>query len=807
MDGGGLVVSHDDSAAALAQGSAYSGSSVRRHDGDRYLQGHIVYSDDLRLPGMSHAVLVLSPLAHARIVAIDTEAAQARPGVLAVLTGADLAAEVGPIPNAMDPAGVGGRDVALRVLPVSKVVYAGQPVVAVVAETRAAALEAAALVHVDYEALPHVLDAEAAMAEGAPLLYEEWGTNIMLAGTAGTGSFEDVRQTAFGVVEGELRTGRGAPAPMEPRCYVADWDVQTSRLTWHGTTQAPHPLRHSIASFLGVRERQVRVVAPPVGGSFGYKNFGHPEEYLVCVLSRIVGRPVKWVEDRTNTLRYGSRDMRLRYRAAFAADGRVSGVTCHMLANHGAAAATGAFGMALAGGLALPSGYAVDVFEAEYQVVVTNKGPYSPMRPFGKEASALLMETVMERVAEETGLDPFEVRRRNWVRSDQFPYATSTGLLLDSGNYEGLLDKVLEDFDLEGTRAEHARLREEGRYLGIGLGFEVLPEGADIPGALIGASDISTVRMDPSGDVTVLTGVTSPGNGNDTAIMQIVADRLGVSMDSVSIVQGDTDICPFGFGNVSSRGVLTGGGSAALAADDVADKLRRVAAGMLHCDDPGRIRLGDGMARVEGEPEQALPISAVAGALYTVGYIVAPDVEPTLEATRTFKMHNIRHQPDDGGQFNLFSTFSNAVYVSVVEVDVATGLVEVLRHVMVHDCGIMINPRFVVGQFTGGVVTGLGAALGEEILHAADGSLSTSGFKTYLLPRANDVPAFEIAHQVTPSPFTPLGTKGAGEGGVACSMASVLNAVNDAIRPLGASVNELPISPHRVLASLQEVDR
>jgi carbon-monoxide dehydrogenase large subunit len=791
------------SATEVVDGKLYAGASVRRHDGDRYLRGRVAYTDDIVLPGMVHAILVRSELAHARIVGVDADAAREQPGVLAVLSGAELARHAGPIPNAMDPVPVGGQPIALHCLPVDKVVYAGQPVAVVVAETRTAALAAAELVAVSLEALPVVLDAEAALADGAPLLYEEWGTNLLLSGTAGEGDYDAVAAASDHRIDGAITTGRSAPAPMEPRAYIADWDAREERMTWYGTTQAPHPLRHSLAGYLGLRERQIHVVAPPVGGSFGYKNFGHPEEYLVCLLSRLVERPVKFVEDRMSSLRYGAKDTRMTFQAAFDADGRVRAVSCALLANHGAAAATGAFGMAFAASLALPSGYALEAFHGEYRLAVTNKGPWSPMRPFGKETASLLMERVMDLVAERTGLDPADVRRRNWIPADRFPYATTTGLELDSGDYAGLLDKVLEVWDYPAARVEQTRAREDGRLLGIGFGFEVLPEGADIPGALIGASDISTVRMDPSGEVEVLTGVTSPGNGNDTAIMQIVADRLGVLMSEVRIVQGDTERCPFGFGNVSSRGILTGGGSAALAADDIAVKLRRVAGAMLEVD-AERIVLHGGMAAVADEPERALPLGVVAHSLYTIGGILVPDLEPTLESTRTFQMRNVRHHPDEHGRIMPFSTFSNGLYVALVEVDPATGVIELQRHVMAHDCGVMINPRFVAGQFTGGVVTGLGAALDEEVVHDADGVQRTDVFKSYLLPRATDVPRFEMVHQVTPSPFTPLGTKGAGEGGVACSMAALLNAVNDALRPLGAQVDELPLTPERVLDAILE---
>jgi carbon-monoxide dehydrogenase large subunit len=345
-------------------------------------------------------------------------------------------------------------------------------------------------------------------------------------------------------------------------------------------------------------------------------------------------------------------------------------------------------------------------------------------------------------------------------------------------------------------------LREQGRLCGIGIGFELTPEGSDIPGALVGGTDTSTVKMDPSGQVTVLTGVTSPGSGNDTAIAQIVAEEIGVELSDVTVVQGDSSLCPYGFGNISSRSLVAGGGAAALAAQDIADKLRTVAATMLHSE-PSLVSVGGGMATVVDEPEKAVPLPAVAHAVYTLGYILALGIEPSLESTRTFRPENIRHLPDERGRIQPFATFPNALHVAVVEVDGETGLVELRRYVVAHDCGTVVNPTFVDGQIRGGVAMGIGAVMGEELVYASDGALQTEGFKTYLLPRATDLPPIEIEHQVTPSPFTYRGAKGAGEAGFAGAQAALLGAVSDAIRPLGARIDRLPLSAPNVLAALR----
>lgn len=782
--------------------SGLLGVSVRKHDGEELLRGLAHFTADISLPDMTHAAIVRSPHPHARIVSVQDDRARGLPGVRAVLSGEQALALAREIPHSLDPAGLGGNHAAVYCLAHGKVVYACEPVAAVVADTAGDALAAAREVRVHYEPLSAVLDAERALADGAPLLYEEWGTNVIIEGEVGTDDFDAVAADAPHVLDGELRTHRGNAAPIEPRAHVAHWNEGAQRLTLYATTQNPHPLRSTLASALGIAERQIHVIAPRAGGSFGLKMYGNREDFLICVLARLVGVPVKFVEERAAALLPGARDQVMRYRVAFDQDARLIALDVHAISNHGAAAPGHGWGMAFVGALTTGAGYALEHCHVRYQVVATNKAPWGGTKPFGKDGANLVTEHVIERVARATGLDPAEVRRRNFVKPDAFPHVHTSGLELDSGNYGGALELALARLGYGAVRAEQERLRAHGRHLGIGLAFELVPENADIPGALVAGFDTSTVRMSPSGQVTVLTGVTSPGSGSDTAIAQLVADELGVALSEVAVVQGDTETCPYGFGNLSSRSIVTGGTAALLAARDVAAKLRTVASRMLECE-VDEVVLAGGTAKARGSGEQVIPIAAVAGALFSLGYLVALGIEPSLEATRTFRLPNIRHTPDEQGRLQPFSTFPFCVQASVVELDGETGVVDVRRHVVAHDCGTVINPAFVDGQVRGGAVMGIGAALGEELCYDADVLPLSTGFKTYLLARASDVPAIELEHQATPTPVTPLGAKGAGEAGFAGAQAAVLNAVNDALAPLRASVETTPVSPPNVLAAIR----
>lgn len=765
----------------------------------------VTYFADVTIPNTAHVALVRSPRPHARILGVDTEAARHATGVVAVVAAADLA-DVGPIPHNVDPSGIGGQHADIPVLPADTVLYVGQPVAAVVAETVGDALAAAALVDVHYEPLPFVLDPDAALAGDAPVLVDGWRDNVIASGEFVDGDPDAALRSAEHVVEGDVRIQRATTAPMETRGYLADWDARTRRLTLWATAQNPHPLRWEIATALALAEHQIRVIATRPGGSFGLKMHGYPEEILVCALSRMLGRPVRWVEFRADCLLVGAREHAASYRAGVDADGRVVALQATVTGNLGAPAALPGWGQTFVGTATLPNGYRVRDCRITWRAVATNKAPWNGARGYGKEIGALTMEHLMDQVADVCGLDPAEVRRRNWVRADEFPYPTPTGLRLDSGDYHALLERALHAADYKAQRAAQQQAAEEGRLLGIGLAFEVVPESVDLPGSLVSGVDTSTVRVDPAGHVTVLTGVTSPGSGSDRGIARLVGAELGLDHADITVVQGDTDLCPYGFGTLSSRALVAGGGAAVLAAQDIAAKLRTVAAAMLHTD-ADNIVLGGGMAtNTDGPSGAAVPIPAVAHAVYTLGFILALGIDPSLEATRSYRPGNIRHLPDHKGHIQPFSTYSNAMHVVTVEVDPDTGELALLRHVMAHDCGTVVDETRVEGQLHGAVAMGIGLALSEELAYTDDGRPVATGFKTYLLPRSTDMPPLELVHQYTPSPFTFNGAKGAGEVGVGGTVAALLNAVNDAVRPLGVRIDRLPLDPPRLLAALADTE-
>jgi carbon-monoxide dehydrogenase large subunit len=768
------------------------GASARKRDGAALLTGRALFLDDYAPTGVQHAVVVRSNVAHGRIRAIDIDAAEKAPGVALVLTGEQAAQHAGPVPYFIDPAARGGNRTDIRCLQVDKVVYHGQPVAAVVAETRLQAEAAAALVRVEYDVLPHVLDAEAAMAPDSPRLYEDWPSNAVTHNRYGSGDADARLAEADVVVSGELRIGRSTTSPIEPRGYLASWE--DGRLTVHASCQNPHQMRWMLSVSLGIDEGKIRIVTAKVGGSFGLKMQGHPEETLVALLSILTERPVKWVEDRRETLMAGAREQLHRFRVGATSDGRVIGLVNEIVADIGALTAQAGWAMPNMSATTQPSGYAVQDCRIELDIVCTNKPPVNAARGFGKDAAHLVMERVMDLVARELGLDPAVVRRRNFIPADQFPYKTSTGLNIDSGDFHGLLDKVLDAVDYPELRARQHAARAAGRCLGVGLGFELTPESSDSPGTFVSGFDTTTVRMSVTGTVTVLTGVTSPGGGNDTGLAQVVADELGVPIEWVELVQGDTDRCPNGFGNFSGRSMVVGGGSATLAARDVRDKLIGAGRRFLGLEGEDAVVVRGGVVSGGG---RSMTVPEVARGVLTRAFVV--DIEPVLESTRAYKPGNINHVPDELGRIQPYPTYSSSLHAAVVEVDPETGKVTLLDYVMAHDCGTIINPALVEGQARGAVAMGLGSALSEELRFADDGSLASNRFKTYLLPRAGDIPFLRMIHQITPSPFTMQGNNGAGEDGVGGAQASVANAVEDALSAYGVTVDRMPLRPPAVL--------
>jgi carbon-monoxide dehydrogenase large subunit len=771
----------------------------RRRDGDLLVSGRAEFLDDIAPPGLLHAAILRSTHPHARIRSIWTDKAVATPGVRLILTGERAAELVGPMPAFFEPALVGCRTFEFRCLAVDTVRWVGQPIAAVVAETLADAEAARDQIVVDYEPLPAVFDVESAIKTNAPLVFGDWEDNVV-------GKFRFAEGDAPGKIAGSdyslsgcVRVGRHQSAPMETRGYLASWD-RGGKLSFWGSTQNPHPLRTNLSVMLGLPEEQIRVVATRLGGGFGHKFNGYAEEPLVCILSRLVEAPVKWLETRAESLLVGARDFVNHFTVGFGEDGRVRGLSARILGNVGALETWGGWTMTFAAAMTYPGPYQIKDYEVESSPVVTNKAPWNGYRGYGKEQAAIVLERIMDMIAQRLGIDPAEVRRRNFIRSDAFPYWTAAKRL-DSGNYEGALELALKLAGYEALRSRQEEARKSGRYLGIGVAFELTPEGGDFAGSFVRGFDTSTVRVSPSGRVTVLTGVTSPGTGNETSFAQLVAREFGISIDTVSVVQGDTDSCPYGFGSFSSRSIATGGAAAVLAAREIRERMTSAAAILLECDS-AEIEFADSQVRSQTDPTKSMPFTKLADTIYRRVWVTPGLDQPLLEATKVGRPTNIHHVPDDKGRFSPYPTYPYSAHVALVDVDVETGVVHVEEYAAVDDCGVVITPRFVDGQLYGAIAQGIGGALWEHQPYDDAGKPIAQTLKHYLIPRAPDLPTLRLAHQHTPSPFTLLGTKGAGESGVGGAMAAIANAVNDALVPLGVLVHQLPLNPPTVLAAI-----
>jgi aerobic carbon-monoxide dehydrogenase large subunit len=774
-------------------------SGFRRKGGEAMLRGQAEYLDDIEFVGLLHCAILRSPHPHARIVRIDTRHAQAAPGVRAVLTGETARDLAAPMPHVFDPANVGGHTAEFRCLPVDRVRYVGAPVAAVAADTLRQAQAAVDLIDVEWEELPFVLDGDEALADDAPRVFD-WPENVVGRYVWAEGDADAVIEAAPHVTDGEVRMQRYYCAPIETRGYVAAW--MRGELTFHASSQMPHPLRSHLAVVLGMPENRIRVVAPTIGGGFGHKFHGFEEEIVVALLSKLAGgAPVKWLETRADSMLVGAREFTYRMTIAADGDGRILALRAQILGNVGALGPWGGWCMTFPAGMTLPGPYRIKDYHVETVPVVTNKAPWSGARGYGKEAAALALERLVDLVAEEVGIDPADVRRANFIPPDEFPYWTA-GKRLDSGDYAGVLDEALELSSYASKREEQEAARRAGRLIGIGIGFELTPEGADFAGSFFRGYDTSTVRVDASGSVTVLTGVTSPGSGNDSGIAQIVAAELGIDVDTVKVVQGDTESCPFGFGNFSSRALTTGGGAAVRAAREVKQRTARVAATLLDVD-VDELTFAEGAIRTRSGLGGSLAFSAVADQVYRRAVPIAGDPYPQLEATCSDGPGNYQWIPDEQGRMSMYPTFPYSCHVTVVEVDPDTGVVHVLEHVSVDDCGVVINHVLVESQLQGAAAMGIGGALWEHVPYDDDGRPLTQSFKDYLLPRAPDLPSIRVGSRETASPFTSLGTKGVGESGVGGTLASVTNAVNDALAPLGVRVHELPLSPPRLLKAMR----
>ncbi|MEQ6901917.1 aerobic carbon-monoxide dehydrogenase large subunit [Nocardioides sp. YIM 152588] len=765
-----------------------------RREAPRFVRGRGRFVDDIALPGMLHLAVLRSPVAHGRILSIDTLAARAHPKVRAVVTGADLAERgLAWMPTLLED--------HQAVLATDKVRFQGQEVAFVVAEDRYAARDALELIDVEYEHLPVVVDARAALAEDAPLVRDDLpgkGDNLAFEWEAGDA---DATRVAFAradvTVAQEMVFPRVHPAPLETCGAVADYDRVEGRLTVWVTSQAPHAHRMLFSVISGLPEHRIRVVSPDVGGGFGNKVPLYPGYLCAIVGSMLTGRPVKWVEDRTENLvsTTFARDYVMRGEIAADSDGRILAVRTSVLADHGAfnAAATptrypaGFFGV-------FTGSYDLEAAHCSVTAVHTNKAPggVAYACSFRIAEAVYLVERMVDVLARELAMDPAELRRRNLVPPGKFPYKTPTGWVYDSGDYPTALARVLELAGYDDLRAEQAARRAEGRLMGIGLSFFTEAVGAgprkDMDMAGLGMADTCEVRVHPTGKVVVRLAVQTQGQGHETTFAQIVAEELGIPTDDVDVVHGDTDVTPFGLGTYGSRSTPVSGAAAALAARRVRDRARLLAATILDAA-PADLEWVRGGFRTAGAPDRTVTLAEVAALAYGRGAPPVGDREAALEASVCYDPAEL--------------TYPYGAYLCVVDVDPGTGKVTVRRFVTVDDCGTRINDEIVEGQIHRGLTDGIGIALMEYVGFDEHGNCLNASLMDYLIPTALEVPDWETAAMVTPSPHHPLGAKGVGESATVGSPAAVVNAVVDALAPYGVRHADMPLTPSRVWEAMQ----
>jgi carbon-monoxide dehydrogenase large subunit len=777
------------------------GKARRRKEDARLITGRTTWTDNMVLPGMLHLAVVRSPVAHGKITGIDVSAAQEAPGVIAVLTGRDVADEQGSIPCAWpvtpDMVNPGHPSIA-----VDEVNHVGEAVAVIVARSKAAAQDAVELVDVDYDLLPAVLDMEEAVADGAQLTHDHLESNrsyhfVFDGGEAGTGTDTDQAfADAEVVVSRRFVQQRLIPAFMEPRSVVVQ--PQGDNYTLWSSTQVPHILRIMLAMVTGVPEHKLRVVAPDVGGGFGGKLQVTPEEVISLLVARRLGKPVKWTETRSESLMtaHHGRDQIQYIDIAADREGNVKGLRCRILADMGAYLRLVSPGVPVLGAFMFNGIYKFPAYRFECDGIFTNKVPTDAYRGAGRPEATFAVERIMDELAVELDMDPLELRRKNWIRAEEFPFTSVAGMTYDSGDYETATQKALELIGYDELRAEQRRRRESNDPVQLGIGVSTFTEMCGLaPSRVLGSLSYgaggwehASIRMLPTGKVEVVSGATPHGQGHETAWSQLVADRLGVPFEDIEVLHGDTSVSPRGLDTYGSRSLVVGGAAVVNAAEKVVAKARRVAAHLLEASEDD-LDFSGGKFSVRGTPGAEVSIQEIALATFAA-HNFPEGVEPSIDADATFDPENF--------------SFPHGTHICAMEVDTETGMAKIRKYACVDDVGTIVNPLIVEGQIHGGLAQGIAQAMFEEAVYDADGNLTTGSFVDYLVPSAADLPHFDTGNTVHEAPGNPIGAKGVGEAGTIASTPAVVNAALDAVRHLGVSDIRMPLTPERVWRALHQ---
>jgi carbon-monoxide dehydrogenase large subunit len=786
--------------SSLDRPNSYIGRSVPRPNAKRLLAGRGRYVTDIVVPRMLHAAFVRSPYAHARIVAIHTEDARSMPGVRLVATGKDIEGLCKPWLGTLDHF-KGMRSTPQVPLPLDKVLWAGQAIVAVVADTRALAEDAAEAVSVEFEELPAVVDIDAAREPDADLISPALGDNICFHGTIDTGGVDEIFSNAAHVVEEEFHFGRHTAVTMEPRAIIADYDPNEARLTVHHATQTPYQFQDIYARHFGVSEARVRVVAPDIGGSFGMKLHVYHEDMAVVCLSMRLGRPVKYVADRIESFvsDIHARDHRVRARMALDADGEILAMDVDDVTAVGPFSAYPRTSVVEGNQVfrLIGTPYRFRSYRADLEVVFQNKVQMSQYRSVGHPIAFAVTERLVDMGAARAGLDPVEIRARNLIPDNAYPWTSPGGYKFEALSHQACLARLKQMMDYDRLRAEQLELRKRNIHRGIGIATFVEisnpgPAFYGVGGARISSQDGAIVTITPSGDVRCMISVTELGQGAETIVGQIIGEHLGVDRERIKVITGDTEVTPHGGAVWACRGAGISGETALQAARRLKENVLSLAGSILQ-ERPDKLDIRAGWVVDSQSGQQRIELAEIA----RIAYFRSDTLPPGVDAQLTIAHH---HAPK-GYPF----AFTNGIQASHVELDAETGFVKILKHWVVEDCGRVINPLLVDEQMRGGIVQGLGAAFFEECLYSESGQLTNGSLADYLVPMAGEMPDIEVSHVETPTLDTELGAKGCGEAGTAAAPAAALNAVNDAMKPFGASIAQLPMTPARILKALGRI--
>ena len=790
---------------------AFVGTSIRHREHEEPLEGRAFYTGDHTPKDCLYAAIYRSPYAHAEIVNIDLSKVRQLPGVVAAFSSTDLPAWVMPLATfpfqSRNPFRVGNPQIKFYdhyCLARDRARFAGEALAVVIADSRYIAEDALELIEADFNPLDVILDAEQAAQPGSPLVYSEWGDNVALNFHVEGGDADAAFAKADVVVKETIKSHRFTGTPMEPRVMIGEYDTANKVLTLNDSTQIPHNIAMMIEQSLDLPSLKVRVINNRVGGGFGQKWGHYPEEQLIAALAIVLERPVKWVETRREHMvaTVHAREQKHHIEMALSNDGEILGIRDTIYANLGVMYPLGGAAVMVTTPMFVPGAYKIRNYKAQLYGVATNKTPFGAHRGFGKAEAAYVIERMLDIAAEKLGMPPAVLRDKNFIPPEAFPYRSVTGNTYDSGQYSKALHRALELADYESIKREQPAMRAAGRLVGVGMALTIEPSSSTRMGSFNAGYYSVNMRLDPTGRVFVFTGGSDEGQDHTSAIAQLAAEEIGCTLDDVLTIEGDSLRCPVGSGSYSSRFSVVGMSAVTMAARQIADKAKAIAAHVWKSH-PENIVLRDGVAAT-ADGKESMSLKMLSRIAYLRIHDLPDGMEPGLEVTYHYRDPNITFQADEHGRVGMFSAFPYAADVAVIEIDPKTGFIKVLKYVSVHDCGNQLDPANVEAQHVGALAHGIGGALYEELRYDESGILLNGSFADYLVPTAVEMPNLTLDAVISPNPFTPGGFKGAGETGTVSPPPCLANAVEDALRHLGAKVRQTPLSPDYVWRLIQD---